>query len=83
MLNPLELELQAVVSHHAGSRNCPLQEQLVPLTAETSLHSLFFKTGLQYKLQACYNLKAMLLPQPPECWCHSSATGPGNSVSFE
>ena len=45
VLDPLELELQMVVSHHVGARNqtqvlCK-QEQLVFLTSEPSLQ-LFF-----------------------------------------
>jgi len=41
-LDHLELELQVVVNHYVGSRNCPLEEQPVLLTAEPSLQPLVF-----------------------------------------
>lgn len=37
MSEPLELELQRVVSHHVGVRASLLEEQPVPLTVEPSL----------------------------------------------
>lgn len=64
LLDPLRLELQADVGCHMGARNPnpgPVQEQLVLLTAQPSLHSLeqilFLKT-IKSKLVGESGLKA-------------------------